>query len=1217
MKQVLRGACVAAPALYLILHAGCSRTSRSDDPAGVRLNEVMAQNVSFPVMDASGNPSNADWVEIQNTLATPISLTGYGLSDRSDDPFRFEFPPGTVIPPGGFLLVFLLDTEECIAECTQEDATCRAEANQPADIVACAAELVECNASCNPRGLVSGFNLNDAGEALFLFSPQATLIDRVGVEGQPPNVSNGIDPVTGEYGVLYKPTPGAPNAQIGRKPLRLQAEPTVINAQADDQPWSIEFTLEADAPAPPPAVFIESQFVMECSQVVGPGASKVPPELVGEKTLIETRSDFNPPETEVVEVIQRSFKATMPVGPCKQTVTWRLTAFDDEDQLVTNGCTKLCQEKPTVLVSEYQPTNPEKAPSFLVIRDGDTEPIAPDWIEIHNYGDKTALVSNVGVLDKEDFDERQFGRWQLGKDADIHTIDPGKSVLVLAIDEPGVVFRSIDGSLQFRSTRFALDPTRKEGDFFALTFSNNPQDPFSKSGGEVLDEVNLVFTKVGYTPGQSVGRTSLVPPVPEKLDPGTIFDCPTPGAENVIECDTGPVFSPGVAVETLGGLRCPDANEPATLHVRVAFDSQTPETNIAAELRFRAAGAAETVLPLVLEKDTGNAYEGTGVIPGQPAGTHVAYSFRAIDTKLGLEAIHSAETDPSSSFQYIVGSRPGGPLRLNEVLPQNLATALPFTDFLPDSQRETYPEYLELHNSSDAPVPLEGYHLTDTLDRARLFRFPAGAVVPPRGFLNVYLGEPVPPSLCTCALPPIECDPGAPACPTGPYIEVDEFLLDVEGKRDAGTVYLVAPDAVEAGANCVVDTLSWSITDDGDIAVGRMCDGAEKVVQLTRPTPESSNVLEPIVHDAYHKVIPSLERNVCVPAGASVQLNVVLFLDSTFRGLMPSNPGLFKATFFVDRGSGEESLGTVDITDLGPCGSDFSKDCATAPAGYAAVALKPRAPVLPPFAAVVRYRAEMTACGTTFMAGPFSFGTDQGEHPRLAINEMNRFSPVAPGGVARPWVEIWNAGTTEVDLGGMFLTDNAGNPRKARLPDGTRLAAGSALLVLTNGTASPPEVAVDLDWPLNNKGSLFLVDSEARGACTVDTFPYDFTPLPRGASLGRIPDGSGPIAALDAPSPGRGNESGASTFIRADANGDLRVNVSDMIRTLAILFGGETARPACEDALDANDDGAVDGTDPVYLGNSIFLQGPPIPLPYPGAGEDPTPDALAPCAGAP
>jgi hypothetical protein len=72
-----------------------------------------------------------------------------------------------------------------------------------------------------------------------------------------------------------------------------------------------------------------------------------------------------------------------------------------------------------------------------------------------------------------------------------------------------------------------------------------------------------------------------------------------------------------------------------------------------------------------------------------------------------------------------------------------------------------------------------------------------------------------------------------------------------------------------------------------------------------------------------------------------------------------------------------------------------------------------------------------------------------------------------------------------------------------------------------------------------------------------------------------------------------------------------------MIRMLAILFGGESARPACEDALDANDDGAVDGTDPVYLGNSIFLQGPPIPLPYPGAGEDPTPDALAPCAGVP
>jgi len=1210
MKQVpSRGASLATLALTVILHSGCNRTSRSDDAAGVRLNEVMAQNQSFPVMDAAGNPSNADWVEIQNTLATPMNLAGYGLSDRYDDPFRFEFPPGTVIPPGGFLVVFLLDTEECKADCAQEPE----------------AQQADCIAACEPRGLVSGFNLNDAGETLFLFSPEGKIVDRAGVQGQPPNLSNGLDPVTGEYGILYEPTPGAPNATVGRKPLRFSTgDPRATNTQKDDDPWFIEFTLEADAPAPIPQAFVEHELVMDCPQMVGSKASKVIAEFRGEKTTMVTRNDFHPLQPEVVEVLHRTFKATMPVGPCKQTVAWRVTAFDDEDEVLADRCTELCKEKPTVLVSEYQPTNPEKAASLEVIRVSDNKTIAPDWIEIHNFGKEPADVSNVGLIDREDYEEQQYGRWLLGRDANIHTIEPGKSVLVLAQDEPGVVFRSVDGTQEFRSTRFKMDPvTKGDPDFFALVLANEPtDDPLSKNGGQDIETVVLDFTKVGYTPGQSAGRTSFNEDSPrtDPLHPGTIFDCPTPGAENVTECDTGPVFSSGVTVETKSGLRCPDANEPATLHVRVAFDSETPETNVSAELRFRAGGSPETVLPLVLEKDTGNAYMGTGVIPGQPAGTHVTYSFRAVDTKLGLEAIHSADTDPSSAFQYIVGSRPGGPLRLNEILPRNLGTALPFTDFLPDSQKETYPEYIELHNSNEAPIDLSGHFLTDSLDRARLFRLPDGAVLPPKGFLNLYVGEPVPPSLCTCALPPIECDPGAPACPTGPYIQVQGFVLydEADAKRTAGTVYLVAPDAVDAGANCVLDTLSWSVADTSDdIAQGRMCDGAEKVVQLTRPTPEHSNVLAPIVHDAYHKVIPSLERNVCVPPGASVQLNVVLFLDSTFRGLMPSNPGLFKATFFVDRGSGEETLGTVDITDLGPCGSDFSKDCATAPAGYVAVALKPRAPVLPPFAAVVRYRAEVTACGTSFVAGPFSFGTDQGEHPRVSINEMNRFSPVAPGGPSRPWVEIWNSGTSEVDLGGMFLTDNAGNPRKARIPDATRIAPGSALLVLTNGTATPPAIAIDLDWPLNNKGSLFLVDSEARGACTVDSFPYDFTPHPRGASLGRIPDGSGPIAALDAPSPGRGNESGANTFVRADANGDLRVNVSDMIRMLAILFGGESSRPACEDALDSNDDGLVDGTDPIYLGNSIFLQGPPIPLPYPAAGEDPTPDALARCAGAP
>jgi hypothetical protein len=82
-------------------------------------------------------------------------------------------------------------------------------------------------------------------------------------------------------------------------------------------------------------------------------------------------------------------------------------------------------------------------------------------------------------------------------------------------------------------------------------------------------------------------------------------------------------------------------------------------------------------------------------------------------------------------------------------------------------------------------------------------------------------------------------------------------------------------------------------------------------------------------------------------------------------------------------------------------------------------------------------------------------------------------------------------------------------------------------------------------------------------------------------------------------------------FIRGDANADGAVNITDPIAILGTLFLG-APRPACEDRDDTNDDGVLNITDGIYLLAHLFQGGPPPPEPYPGAGEDPTADAL-PC----
>ena len=72
-------------------------------------------------------------------------------------------------------------------------------------------------------------------------------------------------------------------------------------------------------------------------------------------------------------------------------------------------------------------------------------------------------------------------------------------------------------------------------------------------------------------------------------------------------------------------------------------------------------------------------------------------------------------------------------------------------------------------------------------------------------------------------------------------------------------------------------------------------------------------------------------------------------------------------------------------------------------------------------------------------------------------------------------------------------------------------------------------------------------------------------------------------------------------FIRGDANTDERVDVSDAIKVVRYLFSGVAV--TCLDAADSNDDGAVNITDAVYLLDHMYRGGAEPPAPYPQRGS--------------
>lgn len=75
-------------------------------------------------------------------------------------------------------------------------------------------------------------------------------------------------------------------------------------------------------------------------------------------------------------------------------------------------------------------------------------------------------------------------------------------------------------------------------------------------------------------------------------------------------------------------------------------------------------------------------------------------------------------------------------------------------------------------------------------------------------------------------------------------------------------------------------------------------------------------------------------------------------------------------------------------------------------------------------------------------------------------------------------------------------------------------------------------------------------------------------------------------------------------FVRADANRDWRVDLSDAVAILGTVFTSSHAGAACLDAADVDDDGAIRVTDALHLLNFLFRSGPSPAIPYPLAGRD-------------
>jgi hypothetical protein len=236
---------------------------------------------------------------------------------------------------------------------------------------------------------------------------------------------------------------------------------------------------------------------------------------------------------------------------------------------------------------------------------------------------------------------------------------------------------------------------------------------------------------------------------------------------------------------------------------------------------------------------------------------------------------------------------------------------------------------------------------------------------------------------------------------------------------------------------------------------------------------------------------------------------------------------------------------------------------------------------------------------------------------RVFINEVmvkNNITLEDDRGEYPPWMEIYNATEEELDLSLVSVSDSFVDTGKWRIPciPEAIVPPGGFLIIYLDDDEedeAPDDLHASFTLPPDQPYTLILNGGS-------DFFSFDDSEVVADQSGGRLPDGGNTIGPLDEPTPGAPNDGAAAeplegTFLRGDANKDDRVNVTDMNAILKVLFHAEPA-PVCEDRLDANDDGIVDLSDSLYIGNALFLRGRGIPEPYPSEGADPTGDEL-PC----
>ena len=369
-------------------------------------------------------------------------------------------------------------------------------------------------------------------------------------------------------------------------------------------------------------------------------------------------------------------------------------------------------------------------------------------------------------------------------------------------------------------------------------------------------------------------------------------------------------------------------------------------------------------------------------------------------------------------------------------------------------------DWIELYNDLESAKNVGGFAIYD--DATRKYLLPSGTSIPPKGFLI------------------LNCNDEGIGLNTN-------FKLRSSGE----TIYL------ENAAGTLIDKIEFPALDNGQ-SYARFPDGSFTLAVTGNTTKGTSN------GDSQAPAVAKVNRTPLVPL-----MDQIVTIDAE----LVSNSNIASVKLFYRLNSA--SYTSVAMTLM----SSFYQ--ATIPT--AATTGK------------MDYYIEVKGTNNKVSYSPSEAPTKTHSYllntdplPQIKINEFLAFNtsccPDNDSGAAEfdDWIEIYNTGSTAVNIAGMYLSDDKTNPFKHKIPSSnatlTTIPAGGYLVLWADN--SQGQGPLHVEFALANAGEdvgIFYIDGRV-----IDT--YTFGAQSENISFGRTTDGASTWKAFNTPTPGKTNQ---------------------------------------------------------------------------------------------